>query len=574
MTTDFKQLNLHPDLVQRVAKLGYETPTSVQEKVIPMMLEGKDIIAQSETGSGKTAAFALPILQNLIYNAGLGTVQALVLAPTRELAIQVANAISNYGKELPISVMPVYGGQHYGTSKRRLREGVDVIVGTPGRLQDLMRQNILDLGGVHTVVLDEADEMLSMGFVEDIENILRETPKERQTTLFSATMPKPIRRLADRYMHDIQTVTIEGKQLTVDTVDQRYYLVNERDKLAALTRLFEMEDVTSALIFTRTKAASGHLANELIQRGYLAEALNGDLAQDARMRVMNRFRSGQIQVLVATDVAARGLDIDDISHVFNFDLPNDPEAYVHRIGRTGRAGKEGIAISLVTPGENGRLSRIEHYTRQKVSEAKVPSESDIYQKREDALVGMLRVWLERDRAKREMEIVEEMVAEGQDPVKIAAAALKMARVEEKQRPIEQVNEVQFDRPKSRYERKKNSSRRKGGRDSYRRRSGSDRGSRSNGSPASSGRKGGRSDAQEEGMVRLSISQGRVNGISPGEVVGKIASRANIPGSVIGKILIRDRKTLVDVPEEYVSRVLGQNGTYQFGDRTNVALEKE
>ncbi len=574
MTTDFKQLNLHPDLVQRVATLGYETPTSVQEKVIPMMLEGKDIIAQSETGSGKTAAFALPILQNLIYNAGLGTVQALVLTPTRELAIQVANAISNYGKELPIVVMPVYGGQHYGTSKRRLREGVDVIVGTPGRLQDLMRQNILDLGGVHTVVLDEADEMLSMGFVEDIENILRETPKERQTTLFSATMPKPIRRLADRYMHDIQTVTIEGKQLTVDTVDQRYYLVNERDKLAALTRLFEMEDVTSALIFTRTKAASGHLANELIQRGYLAEALNGDLAQDARMRVMDRFRSGQIQVLVATDVAARGLDIDDISHVFNFDLPNDPEAYVHRIGRTGRAGKEGIAISLVTPGENGRLSRIEHYTRQKVSEAKVPSESDIYQKREDALVGMLRVWLERDRAKREMEIVEEMVAEGQDPVKIAAAALKMARVEEKQRPIEQVNEVQFDRPKSRYERKQNSSRRKGGRDSYRKRSGSDRGARSNGSPASSGRKGGRSDAQEEGMVRLSISQGRVNGISPGEVVGKIASRANIPGSVIGKILIRDRKTLVDVPEEYVSRVLGQNGTYQFGDRTNLALERE
>jgi ATP-dependent RNA helicase DeaD len=243
MTNEFSHLNLHPKLVQVTAELGFSTPTDVQAQVIPLMLDGKDIIAQSQTGSGKTAAFGFPILQNLIDDSKRGNVQTLVLTPTRELAIQVADAISQYGRYLQVEVMPVYGGQHYGTSKRRIKNGVDVIVGTPGRLQDLMRQNILDLGQVRTVILDEADEMLSMGFIEDIENILRETPAKRQTTLFSATIPKPIRRLADRYMIEPQIITIKGKQITVATIEQRYYLVNEKDKLAALTRLFEVEDV-------------------------------------------------------------------------------------------------------------------------------------------------------------------------------------------------------------------------------------------------------------------------------------------------------------------------------------------
>ena len=295
MTTEFTHLNLHPNLVQRVTDLGYEEPTEVQARVIPLMLKGTDVIAQSQTGSGKTAAFALPILQNFMYVNSYGSVQHLVVTPTRELAIQVADAIEQYGQNTGIKVMAVYGGQHYGTSKRRLRQGVDVIAGTPGRLLDLIRQDILDLSGVHTVVLDEADEMLSMGFIEDVESILQQTPTKRQTTLFSATMPQYIRKLADRFMIEPQFIEVERKQLTVDTIEQRYYVVNEKDKLAALTRLFEAENVGTTLVFTRTRANSGLVANQLVQRNFAAEALNGDLSQDARLRVLNRFKNGQIK---------------------------------------------------------------------------------------------------------------------------------------------------------------------------------------------------------------------------------------------------------------------------------------
>jgi ATP-dependent RNA helicase DeaD len=559
MTNEFSYLNLHPKLEQAVAELGYTTPTDVQTQVIPLMLAGKDIIAQSQTGSGKTAAFAFPILQDLIYGSSLGSVQALILTPTRELAIQVADAIIQYGRHLQVEVMAVYGGQRYGPSKHRIKNGVDVIVGTPGRLQDLMRQDILDLNSVRTVILDEASEMLSMGFIEDIKNILSATPAKRQTALFSATMPKPIRRLADKYMITPQSITITRKQLAVATIEQRYYLVNEKDKLAALTRLFEVEDVGATLVFTRTRVSSGRVANELIQRGFPAEALNGDLAQDARIRVLNRFRTGQIKVLVATDVAARGLDIDDISHVFNFDLPTDLEAYVHRIGRTGRAGKGGIAISLVTPGERRLLSRIESYIKQKVSQAEMPSEKDIHERRENKLIEKMTVWLERNRCKREQEMVEELVAAGHDPIRVAAVALKMARVEENQRPIEKIHELYLERSKRKNGRR-NPAPREGKSKNHRKRE--------------QRRSNGKSDvSHEEGMVRLSVGRGRRHGISPGEVVGTIASRADIPGYVIGKILIRDQNTLIDVPEEYVSRVLGQTGSYNFREHQYVTIER-
>ena len=281
--------------------------------------------------------------------------------------MQVANAMFEYGSALNVRVLPVFGGQPYGRQISRLKKGVDIVVGTPGRLLDLIRQGALDLSGVSTVVLDEADEMLSMGFIEDIEAILSETPSSRQTALFSATMPPPIRRLADRYMHEPQLFAISRQQLTVEAIEQRYYLVNESDKLAALTRLFEVEDITSALVFARTRVRTGELANELAARGFQAEALNGDMSQDARLQVLDRFKNNRIQVLVATDVAARGLDIDDISHVFNYDLPQDPEVYVHRIGRTGRAGKTGIAITLLTPKERWRLRQIESYAKQSAS---------------------------------------------------------------------------------------------------------------------------------------------------------------------------------------------------------------
>ena len=349
MTTDFMDLNLKPQLVQAVIELGYLDATPIQAEIIPLMLAGRDVIGQAQTGTGKTAAFALPILHNL--QPGSRTVQALILVPTRELAIQVSDVIESYAKYSGARVLSVYGGAPYGSQIGGLRRGADIVVGTPGRLIDLLSREALNLKGVKTVVLDEADEMLSMGFVEDIETLLDATPSERQTALFSATLPPAIRNLAERYLRDPQSIAIQREQVAVGAIEQRYIVVNPADKQAALMRLFEVEPITSALIFARTRVGSSELAAELNMRGYPVEVLNGDLTQDARERVISRFRQNQIKVLVATDVAARGLDIEDISHVFNYDLPDDVEIYVHRIGRTGRAGKTGISITLITPSE-------------------------------------------------------------------------------------------------------------------------------------------------------------------------------------------------------------------------------
>ncbi|NQU31236.1 MAG: DEAD/DEAH box helicase, partial [Anaerolineae bacterium] len=363
MTTQFSDLNLHPDLMQALEKAGYTEPTPIQAQMIPIMLTGVDVIGQAQTGTGKTAAFALPIIQNLI--PGQRKPQALILSPRRELAMQVAKAFETYGAYSDVRVLAIYGGSSYGRQISALKRGVDVVVGTPGRLLDLLKRKSLDLSAVTTLVLDEGDEMLSMGFIDDIETLLDATSLRRQIALFSATMPTAIRRLASKYLNEPQSIVIKDKQLTVAAIEQRYYVVNQRDKLAAITRIFETEEVSRALIFARTRAGTGELANALASRGFSADMINGDLSQDARERVMSRFKNDQVKVLVATDVAARGLDIDDISHVFNYDLPDDPEVFVHRIGRTGRAGKEGIAISLFTPKETRMLRRIEGYTRQK-----------------------------------------------------------------------------------------------------------------------------------------------------------------------------------------------------------------
>ena len=439
MTTEFSDLNLHPQLMQAIAEQGYTSPTPIQTQMIPVMMTGRDVIGQAQTGTGKTAAFSLPILNNI--TPGLGHVQCLVLAPTRELAMQVSKAMYTYGQHRGVRVLAVYGGQPYGRQISRLRKGVDVVVGTPGRLIDLAERNALDLSQVDTVVLDEADEMLSMGFVEDIETILNETPDDRQTALFSATLPPEIKRLSQKYLRDPESIIIKRKQLTVAAIEQRYYIVNEEDKLAALTRLFEMEEMTSALIFAKTRLGTGELANELSNRGFQAEVLNGDLSQDAREQVLNRFRKNQIKVLVATDVAARGLDIDDISHVFNFDLPIDPEIYVHRVGRTGRAGRDGIAISIITPRDQYRMRKIEKYTKQTITKTELPTIQEIQAHREEQLLTKVGVWLQRGRCSREREMVQALVEEGYDPIEIAAVSLKLARAEEKQRPIPRIGEL-------------------------------------------------------------------------------------------------------------------------------------
>ncbi len=535
MTTQFTDLNLRPELMQAIAALGHIEPTPIQAALIPVMLTGADVIGQAQTGTGKTAAFALPILNNL--EPGERHVQALVLCPTRELALQVAGAIYDYGKVQDVRVLAVYGGQPYGPQISRLNRGVDVVVGTPGRLIDLLERNALNISQVRTVVLDEADEMLSMGFIEDIETILADTPKDRQTALFSATLPAPIRRLAERYMHAPQSILIQRAQVTLAAIEQRYYLVNQADKLAALTRLFEIEPVISALIFVRTRLGTGDLANELARRGFPAESLNGDLSQEARERTLNRFRQNQVKVLVATDVAARGLDIDDISHVFNYDLPDDPEIYIHRIGRTGRAGKTGIAISMVTPREKRLLRQIESLIRQPLIKSALPTEEDIRNHRENELLENVKVWLARARYHRERELVARLVEEGHDPAEIAAAALKLARADEKQRPVASVSEVQEKSP-HRYER-----------DGKR--------------PPRHGHADHEMVSHEPGMIRLSLSLGRVHGIRPNDVVGTIAFHADIPGHTIGKIHIQDKYTLVDVPEKFAAQVLAKNGNYRI-----------
>lgn len=542
----FISLKLHSQLVQALDELGYIEPTPIQAATIPAMVDGQDIIGQAQTGTGKTAAFALPMLHNLAPNQGY--VQGLVLAPTRELAIQVAEAIQDYGRYVGVSVLAVYGGQAYGPQIGRLKRGVDIVVGTPGRLLDLLRRKALDLSLVSTVVLDEADEMLSMGFVEDIETILEQTSSVRQTALFSATLPHEIRRLADRYMQQPQSFTIERKQLTVETIEQRYYLVNQADKTAALSRLFEVEPITSALIFVRTRVASGELAAELTARGFPAEALNGDMNQDSRIRILDRFRENQSKVLVATDVAARGLDIDDISHVINYDLPQDVESYVHRVGRTGRAGRTGVAISLLTPGERGRLRRIEAYTKQKLSQVTLPTVDDIKRHREAQLMEQMAVWLRRGRCRREQELVAELIEAGHDPLEVAAVALKIARAEEKQRPIAPVSEVR--------EQPSRKARRSGKRNQPRNGRGQDN------------RSGKRS--HEEGMVRLTLDTGKADGVRAGHVVGTIAYHANIPGRALGRIQIEKQQTFVDVPEQFVDRVLAKTGSYRLGQqRINV-----
>ena len=571
MSQTFNELGLRPELLSALQDLNHETPTPIQSDIIPLMLDRRDVVAQSQTGTGKTAGFALPILQNL--QPGNNGIQALILTPTRELAIQVAKAIQEYGKYCNFRIMSIYGGQSYNEQFRNLRNGLDIVVGTPGRLLDLIeKKNALDLSNLQHLVLDEADEMLSMGFVDDIERIMQRTPDNRQTALFSATLPKPIRNLANKYLNDPKSITIKGQELTVDSIEQRYYVVDDRNKFAALTRLIEVEDINSALIFARTRASSRELATGLVQRGFTTEALNGDLSQDARMQILDRFRAKKINILVATDVAARGIDIDDISHVFNYDLPDQSEVYVHRVGRTGRAGRSGIAITFVPQSKIWRLNRIEKLTRKSMIEGTLPTTQEIVDKRKEAFEEKIHVWLKRGRCKEEREIAERIIAEGIDPVELAAIALKMARAEDTKRPIQE-----FKKSRQKTEQRRDTRSRTRSKDRGRNRN-EDRGRNRYEGEVKSNKKFNRDSAGtgrtslEEGMTRILLDRGRKHGIKPGEIVSSIAHYAKIPGRSIGKIYINDNNSYVDVSDKYIEDVLEPTIDYKI-HKNDVKISK-
>ncbi len=534
MITSFESLGLRPELLRAVVESGYTQPTPIQAQAIPILLNQRDVLGQAQTGTGKTAAFALPMLHQLDMQAS--GVQGLVLTPTRELALQVSNAIYRYGRYSGVQVLPVYGGQPYTRQTRRLERGVHIIVGTPGRTLDLIRQKALDLHTVRYLVLDEADEMLKMGFIDDVEAILGETSTSRQTALFSATLPEPIRRLADKYMHNPMSITIDDHTRTVPQTEQRYYRLEESSKVAAVTRLLEVEDIKSALIFTRTKVGAAQLSETLLARGYTAEALHGDMSQVARESVLRRFRQGQVTLLVATDVVARGLDIQDVSHVINFDMPYDAEDYVHRIGRTGRAGRSGVAITLVTPQEQRRLRSIEAFTRQPMTRATLPTVAEIQAHREERFKTHLDSFISAGNLENELSLLAELVSAGYAATDIAAAAIRMARAGELQRPIDEIHEIADHRETSGPKRTRKSRHTTTAHTADRVR------------PP-------RQTRHEPGMVRLALDLGRAHGIRPGDIVGAIASEAGIPGRGIGAIDIHQYQTFVDIKERHADQVL-------------------
>ena len=529
MPAAFADLGVEPQLLRAVEELGFEEPTPIQEQAIPLLLRGADIIGQAQTGTGKTAAYALPIIQRL--EAEPGQPQALVLVPTRELALQVAEATYKMGKHKTTCVVPIYGGQPIERQLRALRQNVHIVVGTPGRIMDHLRRGTLSLDRVRTVILDEADEMLDMGFIEDIEWILQQAPAERQTALFSATIPPRIAQLAQRYLRSPIRVAIPAETLTVPQVRQTYYEVVGRDKTDALTRILDMEEPASTILFTRTRREADEVAESLQVRGYAAEALHGDMSQALRERTLNRFRRGQIEILVATDVAARGLDIVDVSHVINYDVPPDPEQYVHRIGRTGRAGRAGDAVTLVTPRERRMLRIIERVVGKKITPMRLPTLADVAARRREAFKETLRETLESGANLDPYLMLVEDLAEEYDPAEIAAAAVSLI----------------LQKPKD----------------------GDGRAA-----PDELHTVDGDGVGTEPGMARLFLNAGRLDRIRPADIVGAIANEANLPGRAIGAIDIFDEFSFVEVPRDAVSRVLNALGrTTLRGKRLNAEIAR-
>ncbi len=517
---NFADLGLSETTLQTLKALGYEAPTPVQVRTIPVMLAGRDVIGQAQTGTGKTAAFALPILEKI--DPARRETQALILAPTRELAVQVAEAIHAYAHGMQgISVLPVYGGAPIQHQLKRLAAGAHIVVGTPGRLIDVLDRKALKLDSIRMIVLDEADEMLKMGFIDDVEKILSAAAEKRQVALFSATMPPEIVRIAQRHLKNPVKIEIEQKAINAPAIDQRFLNVSEGQKLEALTTILELEENDATLIFRRTKNGAAELAERLDARGFAAAAMHGDMKQNERERVIRGLKAGQIETVVATDVAARGLDVEQITHVINYDMPVDVEVYVHRIGRTGRAGRSGVATLFVTPRERRMLKEIERFTRTAIKPMKMPTQADVAARRVQQLKETISKTIAEGDLDLYIKLVEELVEEGpHDVAEVAAAAARLASTT---RPIAEKPEL-IAPPPQRFD-------------------------------------------EDEPTVRLRMDIGKKDGVRPADVVGSIANEADIPGRNIGPIDIRDDVTYVGVPASAVANVIAKVGRARFKGRS-------
>lgn len=504
---NFEALNLKAEILQAVQDMNFTEMTPIQEQAIPIALEGRDVIGQAQTGTGKTASFGIPLLHKV--DAKLKKTQALILCPTRELAIQISNELHSLAKYMHgIKILPVYGGQDISKQIRSLKGGVQIIVGTPGRVMDHLRRRTIRCDYVDTIVLDEADEMLNMGFREDIETVLGYLPEERQTVLFSATMPKAILDITKQYQKDAVTIKVVKKELTVKNIEQYYYDVKRKDKLDVLTRLLDVYDPGLSLVFCNTKHKVDELANELQNRGYFAEGLHGDMKQQQRDRVMRNFRSGKTEILVATDVAARGIDVDDVEAVFNYDLPQDDEYYVHRIGRTGRAGKSGQAFSFVKGKEVYKLKEIMRYCKTKILAQPIPSKRDVEDAKCDKIMEQLDRIIEENDLTKMVNMIEAQINNGDyTAMDLAAAFLFQALGKADHESAKQENYDFTD------------------------------------------------TGAEEGMVRLFINIGKKQHVKPGDILGAVAGESGMPGDLVGAIDMFDGYTFVEVPREYGADVL-------------------
>jgi len=546
----FRDLGIIEPLLKALKEVGYETPSPIQAQTIPFILEGKDVLGQAQTGTGKTAAFALPILSRI--DLKQRDPQVLVLAPTRELAIQVAEAFQRYSSHLKdFHVLPIYGGQDYTSQLRALKRGAHVVVGTPGRVMDHMRKGTLSLDNLKFLVLDEADEMLRMGFIDDVEWILEQTPDNRQIALFSATMPSVIRRMTDKYLNKPEHVTIKVTNASAENIRQRYWLVSGTHKLDALTRILEAETFDGMIIFVRTKTATIELAEKLEARGYTAAAINGDMSQNLRERAINHLKAGKLDILIATDVAARGLDVDRITHVVNYDIPYDTESYVHRIGRTGRAGRTGDAILFIAPRERKLLINIERATKQKVEEMDLPSTEIINNKR----INRFKQKITDTLAAEELSFFAQLIGQYEiehdvSALEIASALAKLVQGDEPllMQPIKKTKERERDRSDERPPRRdRDDSRGRGERNERPRRESSERGER----------RPKREFSNNIEMETFRIEVGHAHGVKPGNIVGAIANETGIDGDHIARIRIEDDYSTVELPAGMPKELLNE-----------------